>query len=174
MHVAAGLTKNNNKKPTLSSLSAPSQQALSQPANAACLLQRVWCVPHLHLTFWLFHRSNQHGLQKLCNFPPDLPNCSTSKTAHKPASSQHCHHQNSVPPALLKTFRLRLGFCLSLDQDPENPINFDGLQQDLKIRYKMLGHNDIGYNPKLYVHNDGWEPQSPRYTPTVQAIISAF
>jgi hypothetical protein len=83
-----------------------------------------------------------------------------------------CRHQDNVPTTLLKTLGLGLGYCLSLAREPKNPIDFDRLRRDLRIRHCMAGKDDEGYNPKLYVRNDAWDP--PDAPPDVESAIKTF
>jgi hypothetical protein len=83
-----------------------------------------------------------------------------------------CNEPSTVPSTLLKTLGLGLGFCLSLDREPTNPINFDRLRRDIRTRYAVADLPDTGYHPKLYVRNEEWEPGNA--PPDVEAALNAF
>jgi hypothetical protein len=77
-----------------------------------------------------------------------------------------------VPTTLLKTLGLGLGYCLSLDREIENPVDFARLRRDIRTRYAVAECEDTGYNPKLYVRNEEWQPDPA--PPEVEAAINRF
>jgi hypothetical protein len=84
--------------------------------------------------------------------------------AYPPHLQAHnlCESTTHIPPNLLRTLGLGLGFCLSLQrEDAANPCNIDRLTRDICLCFHIKNDdNNSSYNPKLYVQNEDWQPDN--------------